>query len=52
MSQGLSPARVQNQPSLTAVVNLEGKEKAGESSEAKNKPAQSFLKEVANASKF
>lgn len=29
MSQGLSPARVQNQKGLTAVVNLQGKEKVG-----------------------
>lgn len=29
MSQGLSPTRVQNQKGLTAVVNLQGKEKVG-----------------------
>jgi len=46
MSQGLSPARVQNQKGLVAVVNLQGKEKAGESPEAKNMPAQFVLKKV------
>lgn len=47
MSQGLSPASVQNQKGLAAVVNLQ---EGGESSEAKNKPSRFGLEKVPNAS--
>jgi len=42
MSEALSPARVQNQKGLAAVVNLQGEEKAGSRQKLKINPLNSF----------